>query len=58
MRSPRAALGGYAALALADTWLAGRAPSVGVRAARAVTKTALMPTLAAAVRASSADAEG
>ena len=49
MRSPRALLGGYAALAVADTWLAGLAPTPGVRLARAVTKTALMPVLAAAV---------
>ena len=42
-------LAAYAALAVADTWLAGRLPSPGVRAARAVTKTALVPTLAAAV---------
>ncbi len=49
MPRPSAVLAGYAALALADTWLAGRSPSAGVRAARAVTKTALMPVLAAAV---------
>ena len=49
MRSRSAALGGYTALAVADTWLAGRAPTARVRAARAVTKPALMPGLAAAV---------